>query len=348
LKVYKIRDWKDLFEKAEWRKLRNRWWVAIPVKHDGTGYRRVMAMKKGLEIFGAWVLIVQVASKCRMPGTLADETGPLSARDIASKTGASEKQVTLALSVLTSSEIGWMTAEEYQDDSSRSTGEPPASAAAAPVPPAEGPAFAKATGPISVAGSPAPPLEEVAFAKATGPISAAGSAALPAEEVALSKDTDPESAGAPQGNRSAIVGDPPDDSSRSPGEQYRLHDNTKHDNTEQNKGERKPARPRDVPEGINSESAAVVAYWRAFHQIPSIRTQEAMVIRATDLGAWEQAIKFWEINSYRPESVGKMLDKHDEIVRERRENGPGTGNRATRSGIQEPAERVRIPKPADE
>jgi hypothetical protein len=303
LKVYKIREWKEIFEKAEWRKLRNRWWVAIPVKHDGTGFRRLMAMKNGVELFGAWVLIVQVASKCRMPGTLADETGPLTARDIAIKTGAPEKLVVRALSVVTSSEIGWMTVEDYQDDSRPAADDPPATTAAPPPASREARDDSRASRPDSAA--------------ATSP-----------------------------GDGRAIVGDPPDDSSRSPGQPYRLHDNTKQDNTDKNTGEAAP--PAGLPAGVNSESPAVVAYWRAFHQVPSIRTQEAIVIRATDLEAWERAIKFWEINNYRPESVGKMLDKHDEIVRERRENGAGTGNRAARSGIQEPAGRVRIPKPPDE
>ncbi|MGH9764726.1 MAG: hypothetical protein ACREDR_26250 [Blastocatellia bacterium] len=113
-----------------------------------------------------------------------------------------------------------------------------------------------------------------------------------------------------------------------------------------------------LPEGLDT-GPAVAAYWKTFHQIPSIRTQEAIAIRVTDIDAWEEALAFWDGNSYRPESVGKMLDKHDEILRKRRGDGinganAGNGNGASKSGLSKPGaprmgERpVPIPKPPDE
>ena len=122
-----------------------------------------------------------------------------------------------------------------------------------------------------------------------------------------------------------------------------------------------PSSPPEVtglPEGLDT-GPAVAAYWKTFHQIPSIRTQEAIAIRVTDIDAWEEALAFWDGNSYRPESVAKMLDKHDEILRKRRGDGisggnAGNGNGASKSGLPKPGaprignRSVPIPKPPDE
>ena len=106
MKLYRIRDWVKHFETHETRKLKRLSWVPFLNKHDGKGYRRVI--RKGLDVFGAWVLIVEVASKCPDRGVLADEDGPLTAQDIADKTDAPVEQIQNALNVLTGREIGWL------------------------------------------------------------------------------------------------------------------------------------------------------------------------------------------------------------------------------------------------
>jgi len=45
-------------------------WVAIPNRHDGENYSALITSKDGAEIFAAWVLIIQVASKCQPRGSL--------------------------------------------------------------------------------------------------------------------------------------------------------------------------------------------------------------------------------------------------------------------------------------
>ena len=114
MKVYKIRDWDQHFEVSQSRKIKEMRWVAMPTKHDGKGFRRIMMMEDGMKIFAAWVLIVQVAAKCPIRGTLADEGGPLDVDDLSLKTGCSSEDFLKALKVLCSDKIGWIVCEEWE------------------------------------------------------------------------------------------------------------------------------------------------------------------------------------------------------------------------------------------
>jgi len=106
--LYRIKDWNERFETAQSRRCKVLNWVAIPNSHDGAGYRRLMARDDATAIYGIWVLIVQVASKCSPRGTLANGSNPLTAIDLHFKTGAPEKDFETAFEVLSSPEIGWL------------------------------------------------------------------------------------------------------------------------------------------------------------------------------------------------------------------------------------------------
>ena len=108
LLTYRIRDWGLHFENSRSRDYKKLDWVPIPNKHDGKGYRRLMAEVDGAALLGAWLLIVQVASKCRVRGVLADNEGPLDASDLAIKTGAPVMLFERALEFLKSPRIGWV------------------------------------------------------------------------------------------------------------------------------------------------------------------------------------------------------------------------------------------------
>lgn len=82
-------------------------WVALPTKHDGKGFRRLMRHKEGVAFFGCWCLIVQVAAKCPTRGVLADGDGPLSSSDLHLKTGAPEDLMVKAMKFL-HEEVGWL------------------------------------------------------------------------------------------------------------------------------------------------------------------------------------------------------------------------------------------------
>jgi hypothetical protein len=106
--AYQVKDWDNLFEIAQSRRYNTLSWLALPNKHDGKGYRRITRHEKAVDIFAAWVLILQVASKQETRGLLADEDGPLTAEDLADKTGFPEEIFELAFKVLTEKRIGWL------------------------------------------------------------------------------------------------------------------------------------------------------------------------------------------------------------------------------------------------
>jgi hypothetical protein len=117
--VYSIRDWDEHFECSQSRKVRKALtWVSTPCKHDGKSFRRLMLMQDGVEIYGTWILIVQVAAKCPTRGVLADSDGPLTAEDLAIKTGCPIEKFDKALKVLSSQQIGWITVERREGSGS--------------------------------------------------------------------------------------------------------------------------------------------------------------------------------------------------------------------------------------
>lgn len=108
--AYRIRHWGNgMFElKAANGRSSSMPWVAVPTKHDGKGFLRLMGRDHTGAAYGCWVLLLAVAAKCPVRGLLADEDGPLSVEDIALKTHASPESMRLALEHLLSPEIGWI------------------------------------------------------------------------------------------------------------------------------------------------------------------------------------------------------------------------------------------------
>ena len=106
--TYRIKNWDDHFECAQSRKCIRMFWVAVPNKHDGKGFRRLLRHENFADIFAAWILIVQVASKQDKRGVLADRDGPFTAEDLSDCTGFSAEKFEMAFSVLTQKKIGWL------------------------------------------------------------------------------------------------------------------------------------------------------------------------------------------------------------------------------------------------
>lgn len=112
--VYQIAQW-STFERSDLKKT-HRWsWLAVPNKHDGKGYRRLISRSDGAALFGAWNALIQVASKMPVRGVLADEYGPLTAEDLQLKTGipATLFQTLLELCSDKSFRIEWIIASEW-------------------------------------------------------------------------------------------------------------------------------------------------------------------------------------------------------------------------------------------
>lgn len=66
----RIRDWDTHFEADRTRQWKTLKWVPIPNK-QGSGYRKIMSEKQGLEIFGCWIALVEIGSLCSPRGDLS-------------------------------------------------------------------------------------------------------------------------------------------------------------------------------------------------------------------------------------------------------------------------------------
>jgi len=107
--LYSISGWDEHYEKSQSKRAKTHHWVAMPCKHDGSGYRRITIQPNSSELFAAWCLIVQVGAKCKTRGVLADTDGvPLDAEDLAIKTGFPVSMFDNALKFFSSGKIKWL------------------------------------------------------------------------------------------------------------------------------------------------------------------------------------------------------------------------------------------------
>jgi hypothetical protein len=70
---YRIKDWNDHFENNRTRDLKHIDWVPIPNKMDDLGYVRLVTHKHGAAHLGAWLAMVEIASRCKPRGTFPHE-----------------------------------------------------------------------------------------------------------------------------------------------------------------------------------------------------------------------------------------------------------------------------------
>lgn len=107
---YRIRDWEKHFENNRTREMDKMRWVPVPNKHDGEGFQRIMQEKDGIIIYGCWHLILQVASKMPVRGTLLrEDRTPITADVLALKTGwRNPRDFTRALDFCSSTQMLWI------------------------------------------------------------------------------------------------------------------------------------------------------------------------------------------------------------------------------------------------
>lgn len=108
MKAYRVKNWDDLYEKAQSRKCKRAQWVAVPNKLDGSGYARVAQHERNCELFTAWVLILEVASKMEPRGLLVKDGRALTSEDMALRTRYPAAIFDLAFEVLVAPEIDWL------------------------------------------------------------------------------------------------------------------------------------------------------------------------------------------------------------------------------------------------
>jgi hypothetical protein len=117
MKAYQIKDWDKIFENSDSRKLKNLNWVPMPNSWDGLGYIRVTKHKNAVSILAAWLLVVEIGSKCPQRGLLAKVDAPLSVEDMQDLTRMPAELFKKALEALTDPLIGWVEVVEINRSS---------------------------------------------------------------------------------------------------------------------------------------------------------------------------------------------------------------------------------------
>ncbi len=118
--AYRINEWEKTFEKSQSKRAKTHHWVAMPIKHDGGGFRRISIQPNATDLFAAWCLIVQVAAKCPERGVLTDDTGrPFDSEDLAIKTGFKTEIFDAAFEFFSNQKIGWLTRSEVKNTPSK-------------------------------------------------------------------------------------------------------------------------------------------------------------------------------------------------------------------------------------
>jgi hypothetical protein len=115
MNLYSVTNWEELFETCETRKLKAIHWWPKPNKHDGLGFKRLAQQRDKVELYAAWNLIGDIASKTPPPnrGVLIRSGKALTAEDLSLMTGFPQVIFEKAFSFFTSPELGWMTVQEF-------------------------------------------------------------------------------------------------------------------------------------------------------------------------------------------------------------------------------------------
>lgn len=107
--TWRIRNWDTTFENSQSRKYDNLRWVPIPNRHDTDGYTMLMDDDHGVMHYGAWIALVQLASRCKPRGTLIRSDGrPHDYSSVARITRIGSQVFREAIPRFLSDEIGWL------------------------------------------------------------------------------------------------------------------------------------------------------------------------------------------------------------------------------------------------
>jgi hypothetical protein len=121
---YRIKDWHTLFENHRTRQLEKMEWVPIPNKMDGLGYTSLVDHPNGAAHLGAWLAIIEVASKQdkEQRGELPVVRGS-TAKALARLSRLPEELFEEVLSRLVSEDIAWI--EEIRRDPAQERAQAP-------------------------------------------------------------------------------------------------------------------------------------------------------------------------------------------------------------------------------
>ncbi len=117
MKLYSIKGWNAKYENNRTRELKKLDWVPVPNKQDGEGYCLIMEQKDGPAILGAWLAIIQIASKCDNRGTLMRDSGtPHDSASISRQCRFPKALIERALDFLASKDVQWVEVVDVEVD----------------------------------------------------------------------------------------------------------------------------------------------------------------------------------------------------------------------------------------
>ncbi len=106
-RLLRIRDWNVHFENSRTRQLKKLGWIPIPNDLSSYGLRQIANSENSAAIFGAFVLMLELASHCDPRGDLVRGNGEhYDAESLAHKTGFPQEAFESAIVVC--SRIGWI------------------------------------------------------------------------------------------------------------------------------------------------------------------------------------------------------------------------------------------------
>jgi hypothetical protein len=116
-KVYRVKDWNSKYENNRTRELKRLDWVPVPNHQDTYGYGYVLSLPNGPALFGAWMAMLQVASKCGIRGTLLrDGATPYNSASLALVTRFPEDLIQQMLDVFSSDSLQWLEVVDLQGE----------------------------------------------------------------------------------------------------------------------------------------------------------------------------------------------------------------------------------------
>jgi len=106
--AYAIKDWDDTFEINRSREVKVKRWVAWPVRKDSEAFKKLTTSEGGMEAFGVFAYLVQLAARCPEPGVLVDDKGDITPERVAFRCGLTVDRVVKAFQLLSSQGVAWL------------------------------------------------------------------------------------------------------------------------------------------------------------------------------------------------------------------------------------------------
>ena len=115
MEAYRVKQWDQVHETHESRKIKRLPYVAMPNKQDGLGFRHTVHQEDAEGLLAAWYLILQVASRGSpgVRGWLVRGSKPLTACDLGVMTGLAKETFERALEFFVAPPADWLEIAEF-------------------------------------------------------------------------------------------------------------------------------------------------------------------------------------------------------------------------------------------